>query len=123
MAYQVSVHPAWIHVEFIGDVDACDIIHQHKQSDFQTQLLEKKRIVYDYRKATDVLFDTQDLDCFATLGKVMAGFTTISVVVIPRLPDKLEHVSRYQQQTSGSQWHVSVAASLDEAKKSLQIED
>lgn len=121
MAYRVTYHSDWIHVEYLDVVDGFDVLNQYRQVKFHQAMHSIKKIIFDYTHAVEVNLSIEDTDSFVTLAKVQSCFSVIHVAVVPKFQDGLERAEHYKARLADSNWRVNIATSLAHAKTLLNI--
>lgn len=116
MNYTIEYGEKWIHVRYIGRIDAYDIINQTGDQKFQSELLRLRRVIYDYSAAIDPVFNQETLKEFAVLAKFLGELNDhVDVLAVPSDPNNLEKLEAYKKYADSDKWRVTIARTPDEA--------
>lgn len=102
-------------VELSGNVDGCDVMGIHSEEGFLTAARQYKRVIYDYRKAKQILFGLEDAEAFAKLAGVETQITpTLKLGVIIKDKSQLSGTELYQSKANALGADVQILTSYDE---------
>lgn len=117
MSYQITYHPGWIHVEYMDDVDAYDIITQANDPAFLNELEKVKTVFYDYSNVRRISFNEEDLKGFATMAKVKGSLIgPINAITMISPDGDIDDVKAYKHYAECPEWQVHIAATMAEAQ-------
>jgi hypothetical protein len=122
MAHVITIREDFVHVQFLGKVDALDIFPMLKDPKYLPNVSKLSKVICDFVSASDVFFSEDDAKSFAVLGNVESNFINSlhTVIVMKDIKKNNHRALSYINSLSSKAWKTDLAECLEHAEEMLR---